>query len=90
MNLEKFKELETHELENTYGGFWQLFAAAMAWILPNALNVIAQSVATFKMATSDNGSVKTKDYESHWSENKEAAEKESKASRDIKQIVYAY
>lgn len=90
MKLEKFRELETHELEETYGGFWQLFVAAMAWILPNAFNAVAQGVATFKMATSDNGSVKTKDYESHWSDNKEPASKESKSTHDIKQIVYAY
>ncbi len=84
MNLEKFKELNQKQLEATSGGFWQLIALALPFIMQS----VSQTVASIKMITSDSGSVKYQGYESKW---ESEAPKTSKASDSAaKQIVYAY
>lgn len=89
MNLEKFKELDEKTLQSTSGGFWQLIALAFPFIMQS----LSQTVASFKMITSDSGSVKYKDYESKW-DNHEPAKVTTTSAKptdsSVKQIVYAY
>ena len=90
MKNNNLRVLSETEKENIYGGFWPLIGMLLTVTLPAAFNAVAQGVSAIKMATADNGSYKTKEFESHWSENKENASNSKDKKENIKQIVYAY
>lgn len=86
MNLEKFKELDEQKLQTISGGFWQLAALAF----PFVMQALAQTVASFKMITSDSGAIKYQGYESKWEDNGPTKSSSKSTDSSVKQIVYAY
>lgn len=77
--------MEQSQKDNIYGGW------AWAVMAPFILQAVAQTVASIKMIMSDNGSVKTSGYESHWDNRSTSSAKQSTHS-EVKQtnLYYAY
>lgn len=77
--------MDQSQKDNIYGGWnWALIA-------PFILQAVAQTVASIKMMLSENGSVKTSGYESHW-DNRSTGSTKQTANTEIKQtnLYYAY
>lgn len=82
LNTKNFIKMSQDKKESIYGGF------AWAIALLFASQAVAQIISSIKMATSDNGSYKQKDFESHW-DNKTSSSKSSSETK-ITNLFYAY
>lgn len=85
MNTNNFTRMTQTQKEEIYGGW------AWAILAPFIISSIAQAVSSFKMATSNSGSVKVSGYESHW-DNKSTSSSSSKSTSENKttNVYYAY
>lgn len=85
MNTNNFTRMTQKQKEDIYGGW------AWALLAPFIISSIAQAVSSFKMATSNSGSVKVSGYESHW-DNKPASSSSKSSSSETKttNVYYAY